>query len=231
MTPAMIAALSAGRAMLTAFFELGLPSGTRHLLLGSTEVDWNGSTWKGYDPTIGSIAAPDDISEDMSGQAPNTSIDINISPSASRSDIAGPPVQLSTAKIWLAALQLDGSNHVSVVPDPELIFDGFVDQATINLNKGQDDVEYTLISAFDYFFEDSEGQRLNGQFHQSIWSGEKGLDNVNGIVKKIYWGATAPNAAAGVGNGSGGTSSIIGGGGSGGGGGSLREPLPRVDYA
>jgi hypothetical protein len=88
---------------------------------------------------------------------------------------------------------------VQVVPDPELLFDGFIDQATIDLASKRDDLEYTVISAFDYFFEDSEGQRLNGQFHQSVWTGEKGLDNVTGVTKKIYWGAYGPNAAGGIG--------------------------------
>lgn len=223
MTPQMIAALSSGRATLTGFFQFGLPSGTRHLLVGSTEVVWNSATWVGRDDSFGSISAPDDIQEDMTGVAPNTSIDIQVSPDANRSDIAGPAVQLSPFKAWLTCLELDGSNHVSVVPDPELIFDGFIDQATINLDKGRDDVEYTAISAFDYFFEDTEGQRLNGQFHQSVWSSEKGLDNVTGVAKKIYWGSLAPNAAAGTSTPtySGGVSGI--GGGSGGHGGNMYD--------
>lgn len=214
MTPQMIAALSTGRAMLTALFQFDLPSGTRRLLLGGTEVSWDGHTWVGDDPTIGAIDAPDDVREDMSGEAPNTSISIRISPTADRNDIAGPQVQLSPFKMWLAALELDVNKHLQVVPDPELLFDGFLDQATINLDKGRDDVDYTIISAFDYFFEDSEGQRLNGQFHQSIWPGELGLDNVTGVTKKIYWGAYGP-----TGTGSGGSSSIYAGAGGGGNGG------------
>jgi hypothetical protein len=193
MTPQMIAALSSGRATLTAFFEIGLPSGTRRLLLGQTEVSWNSHTWVGYDATIGSIIAPDDINEDMTGEAPNTQLAIQIAPTADRAAIAGQQVQLSTFKCWLAALQLDVSNHLVVVPDPELLFDGFIDQATIDLDKNRDSLEYTVISAFDYFFEDSEGQRLNGQFHRQIWPGEFGLDNVTGVTKKIYWGAYGPN--------------------------------------
>jgi hypothetical protein len=195
MTPQMIAALGSGRATLTGLFEKALPSGTRRLLVGSTEVSWGGHQWVGYDATIGAIDAPDDIRDDMSGEAPNTSVDIRIAPTANRNDIAGPQVQLSPFKCWLAALELDINEHVQVVPDPELLFDGFIDQATIDLASKRDDLEYTVISAFDYFFEDSEGQRLNGQFHQSVWAGEKGLDNITGITKKIYWGAYGPNAA------------------------------------
>lgn len=195
MTPQMIAALSAGRATLTAFFEFDFPSGTRRLMLGSSEVAWNGHTWLGYDPTFGSVAANDDIAEDMTGVAPNSSIDIHIAPTATIADIAGPAVQLSSFKIWLAALELDSSSHLAVIPDPELVFDGFVDQATINIDKNRYDVEYTIISAFDYFFEDTEDQRLNGQFHQSIWPGELGLNNVTGVAKKIYWGTLGPATA------------------------------------
>jgi hypothetical protein len=195
MTPQMIAALSAGRALLTAFFEIDLPSGTRRLLYGSTEVAWSGNTWLGYDQTIGSLAAPDDVTEDMTGEAPNTSITLIVSPDANLDDIAGDAIQLSPLKIWLVALELDINKRLQVVPDPELLFDGFVDQATITLDSKRNELDYTIISAFDYFFEDSEGQRLNGQFHQSIWPGEKGLDNVTGVTKKIYWGAYGPASA------------------------------------
>lgn len=197
MTPQMIAALSSGRAMLTGFFELDLPSGTRRLMLGSSEVAWNGYSWLGYDSTIGAITAQDDVSEDLTGQAPNTSLDINVSPTADRAAIAGSAVQLSAYKCWLVALQLDVNSNLTVVPDPELLFDGFVDQATLMLDKARDELEYTLISAFDYFFEASEGQRLNGQFHQLAWTGEKGLNNVTAVAKKIYWGALAPNQSSG----------------------------------
>lgn len=204
MTPQMIAALASGSATLTGFFEIDLPSGTRRLLFGSTEVAWGGHTWVGDDPTIGSIDAPDDVREDMSGQAPNGSVSLNISPTADRDDIAGQDAQLSPLKTWLVALKLDGAGHLQVVDDPELLSDMYIDQATIDLDKGRDDLEYTTISAFDYFFEDGEGQRLNGQFHRTIWIGEKGLDNVTGITKKTYWGAYGPNAT-----GSGGGSSSI----------------------
>jgi hypothetical protein len=224
MTPAMVAALSSGRAMITGLFQIDLPSGTRRLLIGSTEVSWGGFTWVGYDPSLGSIDAPDDVREDMTGEAPNTSISINISPTAVRANIAGQQVQLSPVKIWLAALYLDGSNHVQVVDAPELLFDGFVDQATIDLDKGRDDLEYTIISAFDYFFEDSEGQRLNGQFHQAIWPGEKGLDNVTGVTKKIYWGTLGPNSGPSTLSGS---SSI----GSGPGGAARRDYIQALDRA
>jgi hypothetical protein len=209
MTPQMIAALSSGSATLTGFFEIDLPSGTRRLLFGSTEVSWGGHTWVGDDPTIGSIDAPDDVREDMTGQAPNGTVSINISPTADRDDIAGQDAQLSPFRCWLAALELDVSKHLQVVPDPELQFDGFIDQATIDLDKGRDDLEYTTISAFDYFFEDGEGQRLNGQFHRSVWTGEKGLDNVTGVDKKIYWGAYGPGGASGA-TGSTGSSSVGG---------------------
>lgn len=212
MTPQMVAALSSGRAMITALFQLDLPSGTRRIMAGGGQVDWAGDTFVSRDPTLGSFDSADEIREDVSGVAPNTSVTIIPASTADRLEIAGASVQLSPAKAWLAALALDVDQHLVVVPDPELVFEGFIDQATINLAAKQDELEYTLLSAFDYFFEDSEGQRLNGQFHRSIWPTEAGLDNVTGITKKIYWGSNPPPGT------SGGGSSIFGGGGGGGGG-------------
>lgn len=211
MTPAMIAALASGRAMLTCLYQIDLPSGTRRLLLGSSEVSWDGDLFVGRDPTFGFIDAPDDISEDMGGEVPNTSFTLVQAPGADPDDIASADVQMSRYRQWLAVLALDGSKKVTLVPDPEQLFEGFIDQPTINLDRKRKEIEYTVISGFDYFFEDSEGERLNSQFHKSIWPGETGLDNVTGITRKIYWGTNAPPGAVG------GTSSIYGGGGATGG--------------
>jgi hypothetical protein len=182
------------------------------MMLGSSEAVWGGHTYKGYDPTLGHIDATDDFSESNDGIAPNSSFTVVPSQTANRADIASPLIQLSPVKVHLAALTLDGSNKIVAVADPEQIFDGFIDQATTEEDRSRDDIDYTIISCFDFYFEDSEGQRLNGAFHQSLWAGEKGLDNVTGVTKHIYWGAPAPPV-------SGGTSSIYSGGGGGAGGG------------
>lgn len=203
MTPDMISALAANRKSVTGFFEIDLPSGTRRILLGSGEAAWGGNTFKGYDPTFGSIAGGDTVSEEASGQAPNLSITVQTASTATKSDIAGEAVQLAPWRIWLAALTLDGSSHLVAVADPELLFDGFIDQVTSELDKSKDQLTYALISGFDYFFEDSEGQRLSDSFHESVWSGEKGLANVTGVTKKVYWGTLGPNSASGVGGGAG----------------------------
>lgn len=198
MTPEMIAALAAKRKSATGFFEITLPSGTKRILLGSGEVDWDGDTFKGYDSTFGSIVGGDSVAEDAGGQAPNTSITVQVASTADKADIASDAVQLAPVKIWLAAIGVDASNHFIAVPDPELMFDGFIDQATISLDKGKDQIDYTLISGFDYFFEDSEGQRLSDAFHQSIWPGELGLSNVSGVTRKIYWGTLGPAAGPAI---------------------------------
>jgi hypothetical protein len=215
MTPAMIAALSQQRASATGFFEIDLPSGTRRLMIGSGEASYGGNIFKGFDSTIGSISSGDTVREDSSGEAPNTTLTIDIAGTANKADIAGAQIQLAPVKISLAALALDSSSHLIAIPDPELLFDGFIDQATSGLDKQRDEVEYTVISAFDYFFEDSEGQRLNGQFHQSVWAGEHGLDNVTGVTRKVYWGTYGPGGAAGVTSGSASGSIISGGSGAG----------------
>ncbi|MGJ0508937.1 MAG: hypothetical protein ACR652_17775 [Methylocystis sp.] len=197
MTPEMIAALSQKRAQITGFFEFGFASGTRNLMLGSGEVDYLGVTFKGSDPTFGSVSAGQEVNEDATGEAPNTSITIAVAPTADKADIASAAVQLTPVKISLAALTLDNDKHLIAIPDPELIFDGFVDQAIVNLDKKKDEVDYTIISAFDYFFEDSEGQRLSPSFYAQMYPTETGLNNVTGVARKIYWGQYGPGQSAG----------------------------------
>lgn len=198
MTPDMITALSQKRAMATGFFTFGFPSGTRRMMVGSGEVSSSGNTYKGYDSAFGSIAGGQEVSEDATGEAPNTAVTVAFSPSATKTNFASEAVQLTPVTISLAALTLDASKHLIAIPDPELLFDGFIDQAIVQLDKKKDEVEYTLISAFDYFFEDSEGQRLNGPFHKTMYPTETGLDNVTGVTRKIYWGAYGPGQGGSI---------------------------------
>jgi hypothetical protein len=195
MTPEMIAALSSGRATATVFFRFDLPDASRFMMFGSGEIEWDAHLYVGHDDTFGRLDSTEDVTENADGSAPNTSVTIIPAALADKSVIANPNIQLSPTKMWLAAIELDINRHASVVPSPYLLFDGFIDQATINLDRNRDDIDYSLISAFDYFFEDSEGQRLNGAFHTMVWSGELGLNNVTGIRQKIYWGANAPPGA------------------------------------
>lgn len=234
MTPEMIAALSQSRAQVTAFFEFGFASGTRRLMLGSGEVSGMSSTildetgspildengeeildsnsslaFVGMDPAFGAVVGGEEVREDTTGEAPNTSVTITVADGADKAAIASDSVQLTPVTISLAALTLNESKRLIAIPDPEVVFDGFIDQAIISLDKKRDEVDYTLISAFDYFFEDSEGQRLNGPFHKSMYPTETGLDNVTGVTRKVYWGTYGPNQ--GPGGGIGGGRAAIGG--------------------
>jgi hypothetical protein len=70
----------------------------------------------------------------------------------------------------------------------------------------KDEVEYQITSGFDYFFEDSEGQRLSPAFYKTIYPSEDGLDNVTGVTRKIYWGQYGPGQTGGTGGLAGGPS-------------------------
>jgi hypothetical protein len=195
----MIAALSQSRAMATGFFEFDFPSGTRRLMIGSGEVSYGGNTFMGTDPTFGTIAGGESSREDTSGEAPNTSLAIAIHPDANRADIASDAVQLTPVRLYLAALTLDASKHLVAIPDPELLAEGFIDQPIISMDAKKDEVEYQITSGFDYFFEDSEGQRLSPAFYKTIYPSEDGLDNVTGVTRKIYWGQYGPGQTGGIG--------------------------------
>jgi hypothetical protein len=218
----MIVALAQSRAFATGFIEFDFPSGTRRLMLGSGEVSYGGNVYKGTDPTFGTIAGGEGVREDTSGEAPNTSLTIAIHPDADRSEIASEEVQLTPVRIYLAALSLDANKHLVAIPDPELLAEGFIDQPLLSLDKKKEEVDYSITSAFDYFFEDSEGQRLSPAFYGQIYPTETGLDNVTGVTRKIYWGTYGPGGSgSAVGGGSFGTTY-------GGGGGIATGTIPNI---
>lgn len=187
--PTMIAALSQDGAWMFCAMKVELPGKTLRLLDGSGIMTIGGEVYVGEDPDFGVLAAVDDIEENDGDEAPEIHFRLYPKNETALATLASAAMQLSKVILMHGAL-----NPATMTPigTPEIDFLGEIDVATLRLGAGMREVEYSAVSIFDLFFEIDEGQRATDGFHQSIWPGELGLDQMTGTTEKLYLGATPP---------------------------------------
>lgn len=185
MTAAMQAALRAINPVVVGLVEVNLPGYDLRLLDGASQVNWGGNRFVGRDPVYGSWISSDSFSDGMGDEAPAMSIQLAPSSEASAAELTAAEVQGSRARIWFAVID---KTTGGLVPDPLLLFEGVLDQPSLDVDKRKLTLDYDLVTAFEGLFLDDEGIRLSDAHHQAVWPGEKGLEYMTGTNRTIIWG-------------------------------------------
>lgn len=190
LTPSMLAALGQSHVRMTGLIKIDLPGHVIRLCDGGF-VDWDGERYNCIDDTFGTIDSIDALEDGIGDEAPGGRLTFFPATTAAVVDLSSPEYQGSRIRIWLAVLDpVSGA----VIPDPDLLFDGELDITVFNEGLGERSLDMEFVSAAERLFEVQEGARLSDAFHQEIWPGERGLANVTGITKKVYWGGEAPQS-------------------------------------
>jgi hypothetical protein len=192
LSPAMETALEGPAALIFLAFEVNLPDGALRLLDGSGEVTFGGHTFKGADDTFGVVGGLEPFNDGVAAEAPSLQVTINAPTNTAAATLAAADAQGSVVHLWLGVLNpLD----MSVIGDPYLLFSGELDQGVVRVSKGARSVTLECVSAWERFFEDDEGIRLNDAWHQSVWPGELGLEFVTETQRQLPWGQDSPTPA------------------------------------
>lgn len=228
-TPAMDTAL--GQAFVPDFcaVEILLPSGPIRLLAGGSQVTFpvedlatgvaENQTFLSEDPTFGTLGGLESVGEGLGTSAPKMRLGLAPPTHAAAALLNQPINQGASVRLWYGVL-----NYMTgeVIPSPELLFWGFLNQPRFAGGRQNRAVEYDVASALDSLFANSEGQRLNHQTLTKAFPGARGLEYVSDIERNLPWGSNAARSplisAAGGGYHNGGTTLPPGGGGGGGGG-------------
>jgi hypothetical protein len=192
-TPAMDAALAGVAPTIFGAIEIVFPEHTLRLLTGSAQISFGGRTFTGSDPTYGVLSTDEDMTDGTGDQAPELRFTFIPTGDAATADLAAAHHQGSPVSVWLGVVDPASGQ---AVPDPLLIFYGMVDVPTIQVDRNTRTLEITVVSGFEYFFTNDDGARLSDAFHQSIWPGETGLNQVTGIMQHLYWGSSAPSGVS-----------------------------------
>jgi hypothetical protein len=158
------------------------------LLCDGGFVDWGADRYLSKDPTFGVIGGLETISEGVGEEVPVIELTLLPPGSTPASTLAAPGYQTSRVRFWLAEYDrdtglLDGT--------PELQLDGQVDQITLGFGPGVRTMSITVVPNTARLLERNIGNSLNSAFHKSVWSGETGHDNADGLGRQIAWGVEA----------------------------------------
>jgi hypothetical protein len=192
LSPQMDAALRGPAPILFGAVSIELPGRQINLLDGAGMVTFGGKTYVGRDPTYGTLASIENLTDGMGDDAPALTITLLPASDAAAADLAAPTMQGAPVTIHLGALdRLTGL----VIPDPTLLFLGELDVPVLRSTGTGRSLDYEVVSAFERLFTDDERVRLSPGFHRSVWPGEAGLDFVTGVQETVFWGVAGTNGA------------------------------------
>ena len=160
-------------------------------------VDGTPTTFTGSDPVFGTLAAAQSVTERVADSAQKFAFSILPPNENAMSTLNDPLQQGSRVLVWLGAV--DDQTGL-VIPTPELLWNGRLDLVKASYSKTMMIAEVSTVSAFDRLFENEEGQRLNGEWHRSIWPGESGLDLVYDASSEVHWGVDSPSGGSSYSN-------------------------------
>jgi hypothetical protein len=229
--PAMNVALKGAAPLVCLLIQLELQGYTIRSIDGTGQVVFNGETFAGDDPFYGVLEGVEPITEEIGTEAPRVRITYLPRSLAALADLTLPSNQGSPVSIWFGVV-----NPVTglLIGTPELLFVGELDTADVDASETSTAITFDIASAWERLFEQSEGQRLNNSFHQSIYPGERGFEFVSLVQREEPWGYDGPrpnivaDVIGGVPGGAGGAPSTgggVGGGGGRGGGGYRNDAL------
>jgi len=189
LTTAMDTALQADAPLVFGAIEILLPSYSLRLVDGSAVVPIFGHSFVGRDATYGTLGSVDAISDGLDNSAPAIRISLNPPTNTATATLASPEAQGSQVSIWVGVLDRPSGLPIA---DPYLVFLGELDVPTVQIGANRRTLQYDVVSSFERFFDQDEGVRLNGPWHNSIWPGELGLQYVVDIQQNNPWGQDAP---------------------------------------
>lgn len=190
--------LSGDRITLVGLVKIELPIRTLRICDGGF-VYFGGEKYTGQDDVFGTIGAVDEFEAAMGDAAEDGRLVFNPPDATAPGVLKNKLYQNARARFWMGGLDADGKT----ISSAEQLMDGLVDYTVLRRAQGSRTLEMTFIGRAEKLFLRQEGNSLNPRFHQSIWPGEKGLDNT-GSKLTIAWGVGSPRGIAGFGGGGGG---------------------------
>jgi hypothetical protein len=153
-------------------------------------LDWpDDGEYRSKDPTFGTIGSVAELAEGMSESVPALDLVLLPASTAAAADLSQPGFQRSRVRFWIAEYAPDDG---LLVGDPELQFDGMIDQTVLGEDRASRELAMTIVSRLERLFFRNRGNSLNPRFHKSIWPGETGHDQATGLGKSVAWGTEAP---------------------------------------
>lgn len=151
-------------------------------------IDWGADRYTSKDSVFGTIGGLEAVSEGVGEEVPVFNLTLLPPGDTAASMLAAPGYQAARARFWFAVYDVDTG---LLVGTPDLQFDGQIDQITLGFGRGVRTMDVSIVSNTARLLERNIGNSLNSAFHKSVWPGETGHDNADGIGRQVAWGVEA----------------------------------------
>lgn len=182
------AALHAPAAIPFCALEIVLPTKTIRVTDGAGVVGFDGKVFQGTDLDFGTLRAIDPLEEQVGTEAPRARFTFMPRSNNAKAQITSPGVQGSEVSCWFGVV--DPATGL-VIGQPELLFIGELDEASVDTDKGSDVITFDVASAWDRFFEGNEGARQTDNFQQANYPGDRAFQFITGVEEQLHWGFKA----------------------------------------
>lgn len=154
---------------------------------GSGFVVFGGETYAGTDETFGVLGGVENLTDGIDAEAPRWRFTFSAPDIAGVLTFVDPENQGSPVFVWEGLI--DPVTGL-IVPDPDPVFDGFIDVPVFNPRTRAGVVDCACV--WELLFDDDEGANLSDAFHQSVRPGELGFAYMTAIQRQLPWGIDAP---------------------------------------
>lgn len=172
--------------------KIELNDGPTVLLCDGGFIVFDSETYRSSDPLLGTIASMQALGEGTGPEVPAMELVLLPPEDSTPGDLVQPGWQTSRARFWIGEYDPEAG---TLVGDPDLVFDGQLDQASLSVGATRE-LAVTVVSLAERLFERNTGNTLTGTWHKSIWPGELGHDNATGLAVQVAWGTASPPTAA-----------------------------------
>ncbi|MFN3819953.1 hypothetical protein [Blastomonas sp.] len=198
---------SAETSTLVGLCKIELPTRTLRICDGAF-CYFGDEKYTSEDEVFGAIGAIDEFEAAMGDAAEDARLVFNPPAETQAAAIKSKAFQNSRARFWMGDLDADGKTIIN----PDQLMDGLVDYTVLRFADNSRVVEMAFIGRAEKLFLKQEGNSLNPRWHQSIWPGEKGLNNTGSKIT-IAWGVAGARGITSYGGGGGGSGGGLFGGG------------------
>lgn len=172
---------------MTGLVEITLPDVTLRFCDGGFFV-YESQTYRSEDAVFGTISALQTMGEGVGDTVPALSMTLLPPDSTAPSEICQPGNQTSRARFIIAEYDAE----TGLITTADVFFDGQLDQTVYSFGENTKELGMSIVSLAERFFEGNIGNTMNSVFHKSIFPGETGHDNANGLSVPVAWGVEAP---------------------------------------
>jgi hypothetical protein len=148
-------------------------------------IDDEAVTFSNYDPIFGVCSSYEGWSDGITDEAPSTSLTIIPYDNTAIPIWCDPNNQSGAINFYFGLIDDETG---AVIGNPENIYAGAYDTATLKASAETREIEINVISAWEKFFNVDRGLRLNLRYQQSVHAGETGLKFMATQADQVWWG-------------------------------------------